>query len=76
MAKRGARIIMLCRNKDKAEEAVREIKEASGSQTVQFLPMDLASLKSIRQCAEQLLETEEKIDYLINNAGNHSPNDH
>merc|ERR1711997_1035512 len=32
-------------------------------------PLDLASLESVRQCAQALLEKEEKIDYLINNAG-------
>ena len=31
--------------------------------------LDLASFKSIRQCAQNLLESEDKIDYLINNAG-------
>ena len=31
--------------------------------------MDLASFKSIRKCAQNLLENEDKIDYLINNAG-------
>ncbi len=31
--------------------------------------LDLASLKSVRECAQRLLEKEDKIDILINNAG-------
>ena len=31
--------------------------------------MDLSSLISVKNCAKQLIEKEEKIDYLINNAG-------
>ena len=31
--------------------------------------MDLSSLNSVKTCAKQLIEKEEKIDYLINNAG-------
>lgn len=32
--------------------------------------LDLSSLESIKDCANVLLESEEKIDILINNAGN------
>ena len=35
-----------------------------------MVQLDLASLKSVRKCAETLLQTEDKIDCLINNAGN------
>ena len=31
--------------------------------------LDLASLKSVRECAQRLLDKEDKIDILINNAG-------
>ena len=30
---------------------------------------DLSSLNSVRQCAQRLSESEEKIDILVNNAG-------
>ena len=36
---------------------------------VQNVICDLASLQSVRQCADTILKQEEKIDYLINNAG-------
>ena len=31
--------------------------------------MDLASLDSVKECAKRIIETESKIDVLINNAG-------
>ena len=65
---RGAKIVMLCRNIEKAETAAEEIrKETAGEVVVHKL--DLASLKSVRECAEQLSNSLDKIDILINNAG-------
>ena len=31
--------------------------------------LDLASLRSVRNCAQRMIENEDKIDILINNAG-------
>ena len=69
LAKRGAKVIILCRSIERAEAALEDIKKESGSQLVENIQLDLASLKSVRKCAETLLEKEEKIDYLVNNAG-------
>ena len=69
LAKRGARVIICCRDMTKAEAAAKDIREESGSSLVQVQQLDLASFKSIRKCAQELLENEDKIDYLINNAG-------
>jgi retinol dehydrogenase-12 len=68
MSARGARVIMLCRSVDKGTEAAKEISKETGN-TVDFEKLDLASLKSVRKCAQKLLEKEEKIDILVNNAG-------
>ena len=43
-------------------------REETGA-TVVVEKLDLASLKSVRECAQKLLDTEDKIDILINNAG-------
>jgi len=69
LAKRGARVIICCRDMTKAEAAAKDIRKDSGNDLVEVAQLDLASLKSIRKCAENLLEKEDKIDYLINNAG-------
>ena len=49
--------------------AAKDIRNESGNDLVEVAQLDLASLKSVRKCAENLLEKEDKIDYLINNAG-------
>ena len=59
---------MLCRNTEKAEKTACEIQKDTGNQ-VDVHKLDLSSLKSVRECAQVLLDKEEKIDILINNAG-------
>lgn len=70
LSKRGARVILLCRNEDKTKAAIEDIKKEVGEETkLEFEKLDLSSLKSVRECAERLNAKEEKIDILINNAG-------
>ena len=69
ISKKGARVILLCRNIDKAESAASEISNDTGN-PVDVIKLDLSSLTSVRECAQILLEKEEQIDILINNAGN------
>ncbi|KAM9733505.1 dehydrogenase/reductase SDR family member 13-like isoform 1-T1 [Menidia menidia] len=69
LAKRGARVILACRNKEKAEAAAYDIRRESGNSQVVYMQLDLASLKSVRSFAETFLKTEPRLDFLINNAG-------
>lgn len=55
ISKRGARVIILCRNVDKAKAAAEEIAKETGG-TVEVEKLDLSSLKSVRECAKNLLE--------------------
>nr|XP_055038921.1 retinol dehydrogenase 12, like [Misgurnus anguillicaudatus] len=69
LAKRGARIIMACRDMEKANEALKEVIEASGNQNVVTCRLDLADTKSIREFAEKINTEEKQVNILINNAG-------
>ena len=69
MAGRGARVILACRNKEKGEAAVAEVKRRSNSEDAIFVSLDLASLDSVREFAAKVLDEEPHIDILINNAG-------
>lgn len=69
LARRGARVILACRSVEKGERAVEMIRQKTGNQYVRCVPLDLASLVSVRAAADDILETERRIDILINNAG-------
>lgn len=49
--------------------ALKEIKEASGSDNLHFMQLDLASLESIREFSKKFHAAESRLDILINNAG-------
>jgi len=51
------------------EAAVARIKDASGSGDVWLVPLDLASLSSVRDCAAAFLALDEPLHVLVNNAG-------
>ncbi|XP_077291046.1 retinol dehydrogenase 13-like [Arctopsyche grandis] len=71
--KRGARVIMACRDLTKAEAAKLDItKKCEKTQNlgeIIITKLDLLSLTSVRECANHILATESKINLLINNAG-------
>lgn len=70
LARRGARVILACRDVDKAERrAASEIRGVSGNGNVSVERLDLASLKSVREFAERINANESRLDILINNAG-------
>ena len=69
LAKRGARVIMACRNLQRGQLALREITELSGNSSVILKHLDLSSSKSIRAFAEDVNSNEARLDVLINNAG-------
>ncbi|XP_046753110.1 retinol dehydrogenase 12-like [Diprion similis] len=77
---RGAKVILACRDVDKANAAVEEIKAVppSDPKREQFIggpgelvvcKLDLTSLASVREFAKRIYETESVVDILINNAG-------
>ncbi|XP_063059085.1 dehydrogenase/reductase SDR family member 13-like [Engraulis encrasicolus] len=69
LARRGARVILACRDQQRAEAAVADIKQMSGSNEVLYMHLDLAKLSSVRTFAESFLKREQRLDILINNAG-------
>ncbi|XP_054857821.1 dehydrogenase/reductase SDR family member 13-like [Eublepharis macularius] len=69
LARRGARVILACRNKEQAESAVYDIRRESGNNEVLFMSLDLANLNSVRSFADAFLRSEPRLDILINNAG-------
>uniref|UniRef100_A0A8C2DSB5 Protein transport protein Sec61 subunit gamma n=2 Tax=Cyprinus carpio TaxID=7962 RepID=A0A8C2DSB5_CYPCA len=69
LAKRGARVIMACRDLEKAEAARKDLIEDSGNQNIVANKLDLSDTKSIRAFAELINKEEKQVNILINNAG-------
>jgi retinol dehydrogenase 12 len=69
LALSGARVIIVSRNQEKAEAAVKMIKARSQNNHVDFVLADLSSQKSVKDAAKYILRDFDKIDVLVNNAG-------
>ncbi|XP_060064721.1 retinol dehydrogenase 12-like [Ylistrum balloti] len=69
LARRGARVILACRNLNKAKLAAQEIKDQTGNYNVDYQYLDLSDLTSVRKFAEHINGSEPRLDILINNAG-------
>ena len=69
LAADGGRVYIACRSAGAGAAAVDAIKSAAGSQEVWLLPLDLASLASVRDCAAAFLARDEPLHVLVNNAG-------
>ncbi|MEP2735663.1 MAG: oxidoreductase [Erythrobacter sp.] len=69
MAAKGAHVILAARDQSKLDAAADQIREATGSDKVETLKVDLASLESVRAAGAEANQRFDKIDLLINNAG-------
>jgi NAD(P)-dependent dehydrogenase (short-subunit alcohol dehydrogenase family) len=69
LARMGATVVMLCRNRAKGEAAQTEIKAATGSDQVDLIIADLSSLAEVRRAASEFKQRYTQLHVLINNAG-------
>ena len=68
LARHGAKVLMACRNLEKAAGAADRVR-AGATSDVEVVALDLASLASVAECAKQITAGESRLDLLINNAG-------
>jgi len=69
MSAKGATIVMACRNPEKANQALQNIKNENPDARLDFIQIDLASLASIKQFSKEFKKRYASLDILINNAG-------
>ncbi|XP_077999403.1 retinol dehydrogenase 13-like [Glandiceps talaboti] len=69
LARRGARVILACRDILKGERAASEIIKETGNEQVVVKQLDLANLMSVRKFAKIINDKEDHLEILINNAG-------
>jgi len=69
LARRGAKLGLVCRDRGRAEETVAEIARATGNRDVAVFLADLSAQAEIRRVAAELLAHYPAIHVLVNNAG-------
>jgi NAD(P)-dependent dehydrogenase (short-subunit alcohol dehydrogenase family) len=70
LAAHGARVIGAARDLSKAQAATDQVRaQAASGGSLDLVQLDLASLESVRRCADDLLEARQPFDAIIANAG-------
>lgn len=69
LARRGAEVVLACRDQTKGQAALARIKNRLPEARVRLFSLDLANLASVRGCARRLNDELDGLDVLINNAG-------
>ena len=65
----GYSIIMVCYTKLKGEKVKNEIIEATGNKNIEVMQADLSSMQSVADLAERIIQRQQPIALLMNNAG-------
>jgi NAD(P)-dependent dehydrogenase (short-subunit alcohol dehydrogenase family) len=69
LAKLGARVVVVGRDRIKGEAAVAEIKATTGNESVEPMVADLSSRAEIHRLAREFEGRHDRLDVLVNNAG-------
>jgi NAD(P)-dependent dehydrogenase (short-subunit alcohol dehydrogenase family) len=69
LASHGAHVVLACRAGDKTEAAIRDIRSSQPDAKLEFMPLDLSDLSSVRAFAAAFTARHPRLDILVNNAG-------
>ena len=69
LARQGAQGVVVGRNHQKTTEMVRQIREETGNQQVEYLLADLSRLDDVRDLASEFEQRYPRLDVLVNNVG-------
>jgi len=70
LAKLGANVVMMCRSRERGEQALADVKAASNSDNVELILVDMSSQKSVHNAVNEFLSKNSRLDVLIHNAAN------
>ncbi|TDH73324.1 hypothetical protein CCR75_000544 [Bremia lactucae] len=73
LARKGATVVLACRNEQRGKEAEAKLREALATTkdagTVSFQQLDVSDLSSVNAFANDFKASHDRLDVLINNAG-------
>jgi len=70
LAKMGAHVVMMCRSKERGEQALQDVRSASSSDKLELILVDMSSQESVRNAVNEFLSRHSQLDVLIHNAAN------
>jgi NAD(P)-dependent dehydrogenase (short-subunit alcohol dehydrogenase family) len=70
LAQIGANVVMMCRNKERGEQAMQDVKSVVNSDQVELILVDMSSQESVRKAAKAFLSRHKRLDVIIHNAAN------
>lgn len=65
----GSQVVVAGRNPERNVAAAQKLRSEVPDAAVEVVPLDLASLESVRSAAQTILDGHERVDVLVNNAG-------
>ena len=69
LVRKRAHVVLACRDERRASAALESIRSEIRSAAARFLPLDLASIESVRRFADAFHEAFDRLDLLVNSAG-------
>lgn len=69
LAKRKTKVVMICRNKERGQKALEDLKKSTGNDNIELHILDISRPAQIRNFARQYINSGGRLDVLINNAG-------
>ncbi|KAF1334398.1 Ww domain-containing oxidoreductase, partial [Globisporangium splendens] len=73
LARKGANVVLACRSEERGKHAETRIRESLAKNPaagkVEFAKLDVSSLKSVQEFADEFTSTHTRLDILVNNAG-------
>jgi len=69
LAAKGAKVTLACRNAERAEYARKKILASCPNAELKIHLLDLADLSSVRDFSDTFMNSNDRLDLLINNAG-------
>lgn len=69
LAREGFHVVLVVRNAQRGEDAMRAVRAKAPQASLEALPCDLSSQASIRAAVQAFLSRHDKLDVLVNSAG-------
>jgi NAD(P)-dependent dehydrogenase (short-subunit alcohol dehydrogenase family) len=70
LAQLGAHVVMMCRSRERGEQALQEVRTAAHRNNVELILVDMSSQAAVRRAVEEFLSRHDRLDVLIHNAAN------